>query len=47
MIKIIFITLCLISLISGCDNKMDLLKKHINNLTQSENSVTEKKCYGS
>lgn len=42
MKKTIFIMLCLISLISGCDNKMDLLKKQINDLTQSTNSAVEK-----
>ena len=42
MLKIIFITLCLTPLISGCDNKMDLIKEHINNLTQSTDSIIEK-----
>ena len=42
MKKITFITLCLILLITGCDNKMDLIKKHITNLTQSLDIVSEK-----
>jgi len=42
MKKLMFITLCLISLISGCDNKMDLIKKHITNLSKSTDSTVEK-----
>lgn len=41
MKKITLITLCLFSLITGCDNKMDLIKKHINNLTHSTERVAE------
>jgi len=42
MKKIIFITLCLIPLITGCDNKMDLINKHITNLSKSTDSAVEK-----
>lgn len=34
--------LCLTFLISGCDNKMDLMKKHINSLAQNTESSIEK-----
>ena len=43
MKKYILSILCLTFLISGCDNKMDLMKKHINSLAQNTDSSIEKK----
>jgi len=43
MKKYIFILLSLTILIAGCDNKMDLIKKHINNLVENTEQENEKK----